>query len=353
VIALKDAKLGPISGAEVRVNTPAGETLLLTTDALGKADYIPTDSGFYTYSVDGYELTPPTTNVEQAAIEAPATAGAVVPNDKPSGTDILGMVAGAGPIIAVILFLGIIAFALYAYLTTSEDRQENEPMPPAPATRPRINDAEQAVAEQSGSDGRIKYAVSYGAAPVPREQENAEEAAMQEQTRAMIEKRKGASNDDVSIAQEVGEAEEEAPNGEKAEEAEAQPAEIEKSSEEEIERAAEELTQEQAANEKKEEPAWMNMEPYSGESAVVDDETIRKTIEELEALRAQLKEKTDAREASMEFEPEEAEEPKATAARKTLPRIFPGRPSSKAKAKKAPQKKPAARKAPAGRKGRR
>lgn len=343
VIALKDAKLAPLAGVEVAVNAPTGEILLLDTDAQGRAEYTPTDAGFYTYSVNGYDIASmPTTSVEQAQIEVPVTAGAVVPaNGKASGVDVIGMIAGAGPIIAVILFLGIVAFALYAYLTTSEERQDGEPMPPAPATRPMTDDAEQAVNEKSG-EGGIKYAVSYGANS--KAQEMQDEERMQEQTRSIIEMRKAASAEEMQAVQEAGgEAQ-----GAQAEIAPLPTDEEKKANEEQIEEAAEEIGQEQEraggsegakSDENRDAPAWMTMEPYSGENSTVDDETIQKTIQELEALRAQLREKSDVRESEGGQESQFDGEPEAPFAKKPAPRIFPRKAAARPKQKKAPERK--------------
>ena len=341
-LALKDENGIGIAGAEIGVAGPTGVAAAVRTDSSGKAKFTPTDAGFYTYSAADFEIEhSPTTNVQEAEVNA-LTAGAMTPAKKQDAQDLIAAIAGVSPIIVGVLLLGIVAFALYAYLTTSEGREE-EPLPPAPATRPSLSD------EAPEQKSPLQFSVSYGAQEEQKRQEE-----IREQTRGLLEKRKAAMQGGETMAEkedggmekagegEIGEVKEEA-EGERGEETQEDERSEEKEGKQEF-RQIEPIPSVAKEPEGRQGPEWMSAENYGGETAYADDETIRKTIEELEALRQQLRGKSKDEKA---LEGEAAEEEAQPQARKPrAPRIYPKKQAAK-------RGRPAGKKQAAKKKGRR
>jgi hypothetical protein len=311
----------PVANAKITANTPAGENLGLVTDSQGRSSYIPVDSGFYTYDVKGYDVAfLPSTQIEQVLISSPPQAAAVTPAN---GNGVISALGGIMPVLAVVLLVGLVAFALYAYLNTSPREDSGTYVAP----QSRTDEGAPASSEQ---DSAMKYSISYGGSA---RQETASDD-VKEQTKALLERRRR----DEEAQQQAAPAETE---GEKA------PVSAEAAVTEASAQAAREVFEAKKEENEESLPKWMKggEESYEGESAVVDDQTIQKTIEELEQLRMQLKERQEARSAIMHEGKEEEEiaeeeisppdqEPKApTPERKE--RVFPRRALKKA----APAKK--------------
>lgn len=313
--------------ALITVTSPLGDEFELRTNPSGMAFFKPADAGYYTYSVEGYDVAfLPTTEVSQIDFGA-ATAAATVP-EKPKDKEMpfFGALAGAWPLIAGIMLVALVAFALYAYLNTSAPAEQSyEPMPPAPATRPSISDEP----EQNG----MSYKISYGTSGED----------VKEQTRSLVERRMaGAKAADEAQPQEGTT---EFGQGSLVEE---KIAPKEDGYSEEEQKSQKRIDALPDADSKDHLPPWMK-EGYEGESTV-DDETIRKTIEELEQLRAELQAKQEGREMPPESEETEVSEPEegeveeeveqeaAPIERARKPRIFPRKSVAKKTAKRAVRK---------------
>lgn len=254
----------PAQGAKIMVDTPAGEIATISTDLYGRASFTPVDSGFYTYSVAGYVVQYlPTTEVEQVLLANPQTAAATSHDD----SGVLAAISGIWPLVGGVMLLGLVAFALFAYLNTSPKEEESYSAESYTPSSAKV--------QAENTDG-MKYSISYGGA-------SGSDDDVRQQTKALLERRK----------------EESAQSQEKEETRIMLPKEQnEKETVSDASDAAEREVFSQGKEEHEESlPNWMKggEENYEGESAVVDDETIQKTIIELEELRAQLKGRQETR----------------------------------------------------------
>gem|GEM_PF-5650119 len=286
-LALSTTDGKPAAGAKIKVSTPSGENLVLQSDAFGKVDYTPVDSGFYTYGVEGFIVDfLPTTQVEQVLMSSPPAAAAAVPKNEES---VLAVLSGIWPIAGAVLLVGLVAFALYAYLNTSPKEEDA----PAGTSFEPSSARQEASTQQDG----MKYSISYGKDGAPPDAGSADE--VKEQTRSLVEMRKS-----------------------QAEKPEYEEAAVTETSE----LAAREVFESKQAEHDESLPQWMKgtQESYEGEGTVVDDDTIQKTIAELEQLRAQLRERQESSKAGAQEaarQPQEPEEPEP--ADKKKPRLYP------------------------------
>lgn len=322
----------PIRGAGIERIGPDGRRALLISDANGVVRFVALAGGFYTYSVPEYETgSVPSTESRPRVPETPA-AGALTPlppnlppPEKKTAPDLWSF----WPLAAGLLLVAAMAFALYSYFASGSGA-EYAPMPPAPSVRPiRAGMEEPALPTPVGGmnePGALKEgAGSQTTAFLP-------ESEMKALTRDMIARRRGGqSAAQENEPEEAVEATEGMPDIAQAPDAsgglaaplegkewegrppvqnpqeparssgsgETEEACTETASSERYEALDEsEMDEEEAAVPRSRAPGWMtrlSQEEEGGESAEIDDDAIRKTIEELEQLRAELRGRAKSR----------------------------------------------------------
>lgn len=371
----------PLPGVTIRLNAPDGARTELVTDESGRATFNAEQSGFYTYQVQNFEVGfAPSTESRGAILPSSETEGAITPVAPAlAKNDDLGNAIGRlWPLGLGILVVGAIALILYGFLAGGPSNPE-ERLPPAPATRPltergveqlttvpslsEITPVAQTSVQASTPSGQRSAGVvpsSASSAPI------SDPDAIAARTRSMIARRRAMGQED--------EADEEKPQ--MPDEAELEDGEtgVESAADEKPARFTEEtmldLFDENGDVKKSDDvepqsevhepgvrslrggrpsppPHWMTDEQApEGEAAEIDDDAIRKTIEELEQLRSELatrskesggkrsvpfrkmsadeggSEKTDVDEVEDENS-EEGDEPDAS---QTSPRIVPIQP---------------------------
>jgi hypothetical protein len=123
-VTVTDSATGaPVAGATITVTSPTGEQFVIVTDADGMASFIPTEPGLYTYSVDGYrESMPTSTNVQRPGTTPVRTpTPAATPTPSPSATPAQGGgdvflvgATAAGFIVIAVIVIGGVAYYLYS-----------------------------------------------------------------------------------------------------------------------------------------------------------------------------------------------------------------------------------------------
>ncbi|MBS3069439.1 hypothetical protein J4441_03685 [Candidatus Micrarchaeota archaeon] len=125
-ISLSNTQGQPIEGATLFVLGPNGESLSLKTDQQGKASYVPRAAGFYTYSSEDFSLPSMlvSTNAKAALPTAPPAAGAITPES--NVPEILPFALG-------LAVLAAIAFAIYVLFAprNANDEQPYSSLPPS------------------------------------------------------------------------------------------------------------------------------------------------------------------------------------------------------------------------------
>jgi len=339
VILLRSASGAPLSGAHIDAIGPDSHPIALVTDSSGRAAFIASQAGFYTYLVNDYRVGfKPTTEARPAPVPVPPTTGAVValPSNTTATTPppFALELSGFLPLAGALLVVGIVAFGLYVYF--NRPVEDDSPLPPAPATRPtdfaeprnenNESSSEQvrsfSAGSQSGpSDLRSSKTSSYvpptsdaasSKTPVSPAQDSGD---VREQTRSLIANRRGQADTSSSVRSSPSDFapspssvdwDSKPPVGEETTIVETdsdskEPDEY--SSASDSSHASDSLAQsgfspaqDSSSPSPRPIPSWMSGTVADGEKSEVDDEAISKTISELEALREELKARSRSRE---------------------------------------------------------
>jgi len=275
-ISLKNNRGVGISSGFIQVKYPDSEVKIIETDSYGNVRIIAQQIGTYSFSAPDYSVTPKIARV--TAIQKP------VAPDKPKNNqtaqpeqtiDVSKAFFEFWYLVAIPIAL-ILAYLGYRYLTTPLD-EDDEPIPPAPATRPQIIEAS-SKKDTYGEEDEQKPVEPYSQ---PAQSQN-------EDTHSLISKRRNAQK-------------EQPPQQEFAkEETDSGTHQIEKflnKSEEDDEEENRLAIVHGDEAEHKENMGRKNKQPQNSE---IDEDAIRKTIEELEQLREELKGGSSAHEENDE-----------------------------------------------------
>ncbi len=352
-LTLRLAHGEPLAGARIEVTSPGTQRFVLTTDSQGRAFFNANQSGFYSYSTPDFSLpfSPATQSREPPPPAAPA-AGAIVPApaETPSSPAFSLDAAGLWPIAGGLLFVGVLAFGLYAYF--NRPSSEEPSAPPASAARPFVSESRPAgspsdsgpVASRAGSDEPLPSLSSASSPPssisgqppsIPSTLSSASaapsaspssSAELLGQTRDMLASRRSrpasASDSDTvtssapSPAPDTSDAVSPfsppaAASAPPALSARPSPAPKPDYSEQTSvsEPSGPEPDEEEEAPSGPRPPSWVTSPAsLSAESTEVDDEAIAKTIAELEALREELRGRSASRQAPNGEKAEDLEE---------------------------------------------
>ncbi|VVB57766.1 Uncharacterised protein [Candidatus Anstonella stagnisolia] len=261
----------PLANATILVLGPGNERFSLLTDSAGQAAYIAGSSGFYTYSSDDANIAIFSTEIKPAtAVEAP-TAGALLPKESTQPFDLLPFALGLAMLAAVAIAL----FTLFGSRAPDSDSAfppTSGSTPPSAPSSPQFDRSEELAAGQ-GLQTRPQPLTSMpegGNSTLPLHEEKkmqevlSQEANAQhakEGTKSLYEKRK------LELAQKQ--------------------AELLKKAQAQKKAIAREMP---SAKKRSAIPPAYASGTVRGESAV-EDNSIEKTIAELERIRAKLKKK--------------------------------------------------------------
>lgn len=262
----------PLANATILVTGPGNERFSLQADSAGQAAYIAGSSGFYTYSSDDANIAIVSTEIKPAIdVQAPA-AGALLPKENAQPFDLLPFALG----LAMLAAIAIALFTLFGSRAPQDDSAfppSPDSAPGSPPSSPQFERIEEAVAEQ-GSHVRPKPSSSMpegGNSTLPMHEEKrmqellTKEASVQhakESTKSIYEKRK------IELAQKQ--------------------AELLRRAQAQKKTAAKEAPSAKKRNHLM--SAAYAAGSTRGESAV-EDNSIEKTIAELEKIRSKLKKK--------------------------------------------------------------
>ncbi|MFA5108025.1 MAG: hypothetical protein WC492_00625 [Candidatus Micrarchaeia archaeon] len=304
----------PISGATISVTSPDSKVSVVNTDEKGQARVLAQQTGFYQYEVSDYDAGKlQSTQVVAQLAEQGQNEPAVVPTQpvqtKPSQTtqtepDIFAMVFAILPMLLVVFVVIAIVYAIYKYFNTPIDDGNDEPIPPAPATRPSISGEGNKSLQEEGEWKR--------ADTISTKDEIEDDAQIVNATQDMISRRKGMSpisdeREKEQMQEEEKKASDEADEKEKNEEQEDEDDSGEEKSSDDKE--DEEISDIEGIGSG--EPDTVLGKQESSDEEHIDDDAIKKTIAELEQLREQLRSNIQGQPEREEESVQEEEKPKA------------------------------------------